>query len=143
MTVDEYQEQAGTIRCVYDNCKSYELDTRNSNQHVELFCRSCGRHQRYLGQSTQPKKRPKLASGTLDEVWAESGGVCAHCGLNEDTLEILGLHRTVQHVPPFAVNGHEGYLIPLCNWCQAHSAIEMKRLTALVERLAKKFDVRG
>lgn len=142
MTVDEFNEQRETLACIYNNCQDVNLDTRQTNQHIELFCKTCGRHQRYLGKLKQPDKRPKLKAGTVGEVWAASADHCAHCGLDGETLDTLGLWRTVQHVPPFVVNGHDGYLIPLCNWCQQHSASEMKRLKSLIERLAKKFDVR-
>lgn len=141
MTVDEFEEQRGQVPCLYFDCGSMLLDTRPYNQHIELYCKACNRHQKYLKQSKQPNKRPKLARGTLDEVWEGASGHCAHCGLDESILKTLGLHRTVQHVPPFTTNGHEGYLIPLCSWCQQHSASEMKRLTSLIERLAKKFNM--
>lgn len=141
MTVDEFEKQRGRLACVYSDCRSTLLDTRPKNQHIELYCKTCNRNQRFLGQGKHPDKRPKLKRGTLDEVWEAASGHCAHCGLNESDLEMLGLHRTVQHVPPFAVNGHEGYLIPLCSWCQQNSASEMKRLKSLIDRLVKKFDV--
>jgi hypothetical protein len=142
MTVQEFVDHAGSLSCAY--CQSLELATRRKPpNHIELYCISCGRHQRYLAQSSQGTNRPKLKAGTLDEVWAEARGHCAHCGLSSEMLEILGLHRTIQHVPPFAVDGHEGYKIPLCSWCQAHSATEMKKLSSLVERLAKKFSGNG
>jgi len=142
MTLDEFDAQRGTLNCIYESCGDVNLDTRKSNQHIELFCKTCGRHQRFLAKTKQPDSRPKLKAGTVDKVWKGSFDHCAHCGLDGETLETLGLWRTIQHVPPFGVNGHEGYLIPLCNWCQQHSASEMKRFTSLIDRLSKKFDVR-
>lgn len=140
MTVDEFLEQAGSIACIY--CRSTELATREKFQHIELYCISCNRHQRYLSKKKKPDVRPREPRGLLDEVWQEAKGHCAHCGLHESTLELLGVGRTMQHVPPFKVNGHDGYRIPLCDWCQQHSAGQMKRLEALVNRLSQKFNIR-
>ena len=138
MTVDEFKAAPfGSIVCI--KCGSPELDTRQKYQHIELFCVGCGLHQRYLSQKANIKKRPPLPRGTATEVWAGSDGHCAHCGLDSETLELLGLEKTVQHVPPFCVNGHEGYAIPLCSWCQQDSASRMRRLQSLVDRLTKKF----
>lgn len=139
MTVEEFESQRGQLACLY--CKSFDLDVREKAQHIELYCKACLRYQCFLSKGKQPDKRPKLAKGTVDEVWQESSGHCAHCGLGEEMIDTLGLQRTIQHVPPFMVNGHEGYLIPLCSWCQQHSASEMKRLTSLIDRLTRKFSM--
>lgn len=137
MTVDEFNEVRGSLPCLY--CGSVALDTRRKPpNNIELFCTACNGYQCFLRQGAKPKSRPPDGL-SIEEVWVGSNGHCAHCGLDEVTLEILGLFRTKQHVPPFAINGHEGYVIPLCNWCQQHSASEMKRLTSLIDRLSKKF----
>ena len=143
MTVDEFETQRGTLPCVYDTCKSTDLATRPRNQNIELYCITCGRYQRYLGKGKRPARRPPDGI-SVDEVWEGSKGHCAHCGLHESTLEILGIGRTKQHVPPFVVNGHEGtYQIPLCDWCQQNSASQMRRLKCMVDRLSKKKDMWG
>jgi hypothetical protein len=123
-------------------CKSPDLFTQEKVNQIGLYCRPCGdRWIKWIPKSEQPNKRPKLTSGTADEVWAESKGYCAHCGLSEEQIEFLGLQRTVGHVPPFKVDGHDGYVIPLCSWCQQHSATQLKQLEALIARLTKKFSV--
>ena len=122
-------------------CGSSSLATRPNGPHNELYCEDCNRHITFTSKSIQPNKRPKLAKGTTDEVWAEASGYCAHCGLSEEQIDFLGLQRTVQHVPPFKVNGHEGYVIPLCSWCQQSSATQMKQLEALIARLTKKLSI--
>jgi hypothetical protein len=142
MTVEEFQEQQATLAC--NSCKTVgTLSMRpKPPHHIELYCRVCGKYQMYLKQNNQPNKRPKLDRGTSSETWEAWGNCCAHCGLHKDTLEILGVGLTVQHVPPFKENGHQN-LIPYCDWCQQRSASEMKRLTSMVERLVKKFDISG
>lgn len=108
-----------------------------------LYCGKCGAWIKWLpkDKNHQPEKRPKLKAGTTKEVWDNARGHCAHCGLSTEYLELLGLERTVQHVPPYKINGHEGYLIPLCSWCQQDSARTMKKLETIVSRLVKKFSV--
>ena len=121
-------------------CKSTDLYTEERGSQIGQYCRPCGgRWLKWIPKVEQPNKRPKLAEGTIDQVWEESLDHCAHCGLHEDQLVFLGLQRTVQHVPPFKINGHDGYLIPLCSWCQQHSATQMKQLESLVLRLKEKF----
>lgn len=126
------------------HCGSEDLYLEEQGPQIAQRCNPCGgRWLKWVPKSEQPAKRPKLLHGTTEEVWAKAGGHCAHCGLSTENIEILGLQRTVQHVPPFKVNGHEGYLIPLCSWCQQHSATKMKQLESLIARLVKKFSMSG
>jgi hypothetical protein len=81
------------------------------------------------------------AECSIEKVWEAGGNCCAHCGLGAEKIELLGLQRTRQHCPPFKENGHEGYFIPLCSWCQQHSATKMKQLESMIDRLVKKFSI--
>jgi len=100
-----------------------------------VYCTVCGQYQLWLAKDRAEERRPKLKVGTIPQVWAAWGEHCAHCGLNTAQLEVLGLARTVQHVPPYKEQGDTGQLIPLCDWCQQDSASRMKRLETLVARL--------
>jgi hypothetical protein len=80
--------------------------------------------------------RPALKRGTTKQVWSAWGNYCSHCGLSESQLAFLGIGKTTQHCPPFKEAGHEdAFFIPLCTWCQQHSATTMKQLGSLVSRL--------
>ena len=72
----------------------------------------------------------------MDTVWAEYGNHCACCGLSVEEMQVLGIHRTMQHAPPYCEGGT--HLIPFCSWCQQNSASDQVRLKALVKRLADK-----
>jgi hypothetical protein len=98
-------------------------------------CQACNRTSYFLRKDREVLKRPHLKRGGLDELWAAWGGCCAHCGLTEHELKVLGVPRTHQHVPPWAQDNEDVYHIPLCAWCQGESQASMTRLKALVKRI--------
>lgn len=100
-------------------------------------CAVCGSHIKWLAKPESANKRPP--AGDMDEVWKRYGNHCACCGLSVDEMKVLGLHRTMQHVPPYSEGGTD--LIPFCSWCQQKSASDQVRLKALVKRLAKQMSM--
>lgn len=140
LNIEEFEQEQGNVQC--RSCHSINLFTVEKPPHIELRCKDCGTHQKFLSHGKQPNRRPKLAKGTTKEVWDAYGNCCAHCGLTRQIIEDLGLQITIQHAPPFQQNGHDTNLIPLCSWCQQHSATQMKYMQALVERLAKKYAIK-
>ena len=139
MTRSEFEKNQKAMTCKF--CGEYALGLENSPQHPGggIRCGSCGKFQFWLAKDRAEDYRPKLPRGTSPQVWSSWGGCCAHCGLSERQLSLLGIGRTIQHVPPFKETHQTEYLIPLCDWCQQDSATRMKRLQTLVQRLNEKF----
>ena len=139
----EFEERKPELAC--SKCGSPRLSIRDDCPEVHpgggVWCgdEGCGRFQYWLGKDRAENHRPRLKSGTIDQVWDAWGSHCAHCGLSREYLSVLGIGLTVQHVPPFKENEKDENLIPLCNWCQQDSASKMKRLETLVKRLSEKF----
>lgn len=136
MTRSEFEQARGSRSCRY--CGAAGLTVRESQHHPGggVWCLACNKFQFWLSIDRGVQHRPRLARGTLDDVWEAWGRHCSHCGLSEESLDTLGLARTVQHAPPAkALNGKTLYLLPYCSWCQQHSATTMKQLESLVARI--------
>ena len=134
MTRAEFK--SASVLCKF--CDRSELEVRDSKQHPGggVWCRSCQRHQLWLSLDRAEYHRPALKRGTTDQVWNAWGIIARICGLSESQLETLGIGKTTQHCQPFRESGHEdAFFIPLCTWCQQHSATTMKQLGSLVSRL--------
>lgn len=138
MTKKEFDEESNSLACrLCDATGSLRAQKGAPPHEWEVKCQHCGRSNGYLKMQKNKDKRPALKPGTIDMVWKEYGNHCAHCGLSAKQIQELGICRTVQHVPPYKDAGHTGKLIPLCVWCQIHSADIMKRLTALLKTWGK------
>ena len=139
----EFEERKYELACTH--CGSASLSVRDDHNIIHpgggVWFEECNRFQYWLGKDRAENHRPRLKSGTIDQVWDAWGSHCAHCELSREYLSVLGVGLTVQHVPPFKGTGKDEYLIPLCNWCQQDSATKMKRLETLVKRLSEKFSM--
>lgn len=133
------QETQRCIRCGFTGPHYTKPRPTDPDQDV-LYCGKCNGWIKWLSKKkNEQPKRPRLKNGTIDEVWADSENHCAHCNLSSEHIDLLGLQKTVQHVPAYKDSGHSGYLIPLCSWCQQHSASRMKQLESMIKRLSEKF----
>lgn len=139
MTRAEFESEIQEHTCPF--CKSVGVftimkpaDDRCPHE-WSVRCGSCNTFYRWLSKEKNDQKRPPLAKGTIPEVWERFGNYCACCGLHDEDLKVLGIGRTVQHAPPYAVVGDKATLLPFCQWCQANSATENTKLLALVKRL--------
>ncbi len=101
----------------------------------KIVCTRCGMFHRWLSKAENEDKRATVKPEVRNAVWRKYGNCCAHCGIPAEDLAFIGVMRTVQHVPPYAVAGDDGLLLPYCEWCQQRSASEMKRIKSLVVRL--------
>ena len=142
MTRQEFEAEIGEHTCPF--CRSvgvfdiYKPADERCPHEWGVKCGSCKTFYRWLSKEKNEVKRPALPKGTIPQVWAQYDNYCACCGLHDDDLKILGLGRTVQHVPPYDIAGEKAVLLPFCQWCQAQSAADMIRRRALVKRLREK-----
>ena len=139
-TRDEFEAAKHQIECKW--CHEPALTVEPPRVDYEgggrVVCTACNRLQFTLKKDRAEPRRPKLKSGTTEQVWAAWGDCCSHCGIKSDDLEFLGLSRTVQHAPPYKDVGEGGQLIPYCSWCQQDSNSRMLRITALLDRLTQR-----
>jgi hypothetical protein len=112
--------------------------TGTDQEERRVTCRHCDRFQEWLSKTENKVgrgPRPKLRTGTIGDVWEAFGNRCLHCGCEAHFLAAIGVERTVQHVPPFSVVGHEAWLFPYCSWCNQDAAGRWQRWDAVARRL--------
>lgn len=134
-TVSQFAAGQFYLRCRFCNAADWTRIENASHAHPggEIRCNGCGRSGGYLRLDKNIDRRERLPAGTLESVWKEYGGYCAHCTLDEKALDLLQIARTVQHVPPYKKVGHDAKLIPLCAHCQADATTAMKRRESVVD----------
>ncbi len=138
MTNAEFIEKKNLIacwQCHKTGTLEIEVMPAGHVHHAKVRCRACDTFQRWLAKDRPENRHPKFRRGEVEKAWEEGGNHCAHCGLSVEELTYLGVGLTGKHCPPCSRVEEARYVIPLCAWCQQHSAAEMRRLTALVKRL--------
>ena len=153
MTLAELREQlGGTVTPIEFDEYVAQLECKSPEAHRALYrgmgseelqrgvyCRECGdTFQAWLSKQDNKVgkgRRPKLREGLRDEVWEAFGNRCFHCGCEAHFLDAIGVERTIQHVPPYVVVGHEAWFYPYCSWCNQDAAGRWKRWEAMATRL--------
>lgn len=144
-TKAEYEAQP--VPCRFCGGKTHlEPSPPTTNSDGKVVCGKCG-FVGWLSKNGGAKlKRESFSPERTAEVWSWNGDRCACCNLTAVELAFLGIGRTVQHTPDAAtiaknpsLRRHEQH-IPLCDWCQALSAMQMGRMRRLMEHIAKRVD---
>jgi hypothetical protein len=126
MTLSEFVLQASSRPCGGCGATAVTTEHNPNNNGLLVVCSSCGSRRPwgsllYLKQNEDRRpKRPPLPNGeSLDSVWRRFGDRCVLCSAPKTFLNRLGIGRQVHHVAPYAENGHEGPLVPMCAHCHA------------------------
>lgn len=72
----------------------------------------------------------------MNSIWEKFDNRCVVCGAPKDALIRFGIGRQVHHVSPYALDGHNGPLVPICTHCHA-MANERQRVYWFFERVVK------
>jgi hypothetical protein len=124
---------------------SVVLEDNPNNGATQVVCSSAGCRlaRRPWGivvnirKTTRKTRKPLPDAETLESTWEKYGNRCVVCSAPKSFLLKVGIGRQVHHVAPYAEEGHQGPLVPICTHCHA-VANERQRLYWFFRRVVMK-----
>lgn len=102
----------------------------NEHNQARVVCPHCGSKTAWgsfnLKQNGRTNRTPYPFDEGLDEVWARFDNRCVLCSRTKDELAEQRVGRQRQHVAPYAQNGHQGPIVPICARCHTIGTVLQK-----------------